>query len=333
MEEFDEIDNTFIDSNDEYDSIEEENSDYGTDSDDEGNQSNNENIVQSVNSGVQFAQEIKFLEKKYSTTQIVKYHGYKFEQERILIYHCPLLPIFTFNGNEYLYKRDAFSTYKLFYSMNEIRQTKSSLRINPNIISIDDSYLFACRKKNLANWNRHFITIKRGNYMSIFTSEDLDVLLNYKNTLTNKVQQSHPKYSVYYELSINWILKILIGVLNFNAIFKPLVLTEYLKLSGIKIKKEYEKRRKNVSIKINNNIKDGNEFTRKSSNYRKKLCRKNKNEVKQNNSKSGSNSKIDKTYEAMRVLEEKAIVQRFQFNQNSADKEISPSFNIKTSFT
>ena len=138
MEEFDEIDNFSIHSYDEYDLIDEGNSDYGTDSDDEENQSENEN-VQAINSGVQFAKEMKFLEKKYSTTQIVKYHGYKYEENRVLIHYRPLLPIFTFNGNEYLYKRDAFSAYELFHSLDEIRLTKPGLKMNPNIISFDDS--------------------------------------------------------------------------------------------------------------------------------------------------------------------------------------------------
>lgn len=330
MEEFDEIDNFSIHSYDEYDLIDEENSDYGTDSDDEENQSENEN-VQAINSGVQFAKEMKFLEKKYSTTQIVKYHGYKYEENRVLIHYRPLLPIFTFNGNEYLYKRDAFSAYELFHSLDEIRLTKPGLKMNPNIISFDDSYLFACRKKNLAIWNRYSLTIKYKNYLQIVTPEDLDVLINYKNIMNNKVQLLQSKYFTNYELNINWIFKILIGLLSFNSVSEPSVLTEYIKLSSIKIRKEYDKQKKNGLI---SNIKDTNEFTRKSSNYRKKLCRKNKNEVKQNNNKSGSNSKINKTQQAVQVLEEKAIVQRFPlFNQNSEDKEISPSFNIKTSFT
>ena len=164
------------------------------------------------------------------------------------------------------------------------------------------------------------------NYLPIVTPEDLDALLNYK------LQLSKSKYFTNYKvnININWIFKILIGVLSFNAVSEPLVLTEYLKLSSIKIKKEYDKRRKNGLI---SSINEGKEFTRKSSNNRKKLCRKNKNEVKQNNSKSGSNSIINKTQQSVQVLEEKAIVQRFPFKKNSDDKEISPSFNIKTSFT
>ena len=328
MDELDEFDNFSIYSNDEYDFIDEDDSNYETDSDGEENQSEDEDDAQAINSGLQYQKEIKFLQKKYSTTQIVKYHGYKFEQERALISYQPLLPIFTFSGNEYSYERSAFSAYELFYSLDEIRYTiKSALKFNPNIISSDDSYLFACRKKNLAIWNRHFITIKGKKSLPIFTPEDLDALLNYKNIMNNTLQMSQLKYFT----NINWIFKILIGVLSYNAISEPLVLTEYLKLSSIKIKKEYDKQMKNGLI---NNIKDGKEFTRKSSNNRKKLCKKNKNEVKQNNSKSGSNSKINKTQQAVQVLEEKAIVQRIPlFKQNSEDKEISPSFNIKTSFT
>ena len=345
MEEVDEIDNFSIHSNDEYDLIDEGNSNYDetdsddeenlnydeTDSDDAENQSENEE-VQAIDSGLQFEKEIKFLQKRYSTTQIVKHHGYKFEEDRVLIHYQPLLPIFTFSGKEYLYKRDAFSTYELFYSLDEIRQNKSALKINPNIISIDDSYLFACRKKNLAIWNRYFITIRQENYLSIVTPEDLDVLFDYKNIVNNTVfsQLSQSKYFANYKLNINWIFKILIGFLNFNAVFEPSALTEYLKLSSIKIKKEYDKRKKNGLIKI---IKDEKKFTRKNHNNRKKLCRKNRYEVKQNNIKSGSNSKIHKTQQAVQFLEEKAIVQSSPFNQNSEGKEISPSINIKTSFT
>ena len=191
-------------------------------------------------------------------------------------------------------------------------------------------YLFACRNKNLAIWNRYSSIIKCKNYSQILNPEDLDVLINFKNIMNNKVQLLQSKCFANYELNINWIFKILIGSLSFKAVSEPFVFSEYLKLSSIKIKKEYDKQIKNGLI---NNTKDGKEFIRKSSNNRKKLCRKNKNEVKQNNNKSGSNSKINKTQQAVQVLEEKAIVQRFPFNQKSEDKEISPSFNIKNSFT
>ena len=105
-----------------------------------------------------------------------------------------------------------------------------------------------------------------------------------------------------------------------------------LKLSSIKIKREYNKQRKNgiILIKI---FKDGKDIVRKCSNNHNNFYKRNRNEVKQNNSKSGSNSKINKTYEAMRVLGEKAIVQSFPFKQKSEDKEISPSLYINTSFT
>ena len=63
---------------------------------------------------------------------------------------------------------------------------------------------------------------------------------------------------------------------------------------------------------------------------RKKLCKKDKREERQNtgNNKSGSNFKIGKTQQAVRVLEEKAIVQSFTYiDKNSEDKEISPLLN------
>jgi hypothetical protein len=140
------------------------------------------------------------------------------------------------------------------------------------------------------------------------------------------------KYFAIHGLHINWIYKIVIGVINFNAVFKPSILTEYLKLSSIKIKEEYDKQKKNGVFRINNS-KEEIEYVRKSCNNRKKLCRKNKKEVKQINYKNGSNSKIIKTQQAAQVLEEKANVQSSLFKQNSEDKEISPSLNIKLSST
>ena len=81
-------------------------------------------------------------------------------------------------------------------------------------------------------------------------------------------------------------------------------------------------------------IKDGREFIRKSDNNRKKLCRKNRDKVKQNNNnKIGSNSKIIKTQQTVQVLEEKAIAQSLPFNQQSEGTEISPYPIFKTSFT
>jgi hypothetical protein len=327
MEMFDEIDNLSTHSNNEYEfGSDEEDSNYVVDSDDEEYQSESEDDIQTpINFGLQFAKEMKFLEKKYSTTQIVNYHGYKFEQERDLIHYEPLLPIYTFDGNECLYKRDAFSTYQLFYSLDKIRNTETSFIFNPKIISIDDSYLFSCRKKNLAIWNKYNITKKCNKFLPILTPEDLNVLLYHKNIMNNEVQL---KYFTSYALNINWISKILFGKISFNAVLKHSILTEYLKLYGIKIKKEYDKRMRNATIK------DGKEFIRKSDNNRKKLCRKNKDKVKQNNNnKIGSNSKIIKTQQTVQVLEEKAIAQSLPFNQQSEGKEISPYLNIKTSFT
>ena len=73
-----------------------------------------------------------------------------------------------------------------------------------------------------------------------------------------------------------------------------------------------------------------NQFVRKPKNDGKKLCKKHKNEDKQNNNKNRPNFKIGKTQQAVRVLEEKAIVQRLTLlNKNSEDMEISLSL-IKT---
>lgn len=318
--------------------------DYNSNNDDEDYNSENsmyeeedenEDIQSIINDpGMQFEKEMKFLYRKYSTTKVVKYHGYKYEEDRQLISNQPLLNIFSFNGNEYFYHRDALSTYQLMHSLDGIRQTEISLKINPSIISYDDSYLFLCRKKNLAIWNKHIINmiIQKENYMSIITPEDMDILLNYKNTLNNSTKKLSSMPYQKHSLNTNWILKIIIGEFTFKTLFKSSVLSAYVQ--SCSIKKEYDKRKKMgiIMFKDDDNI-NGKQFVRMSKNDRKKLYKKDKREERQNtgNNKSGSNLKTGKTQQAVRVLEEKAIVQSFTYiDKNSEDKEISPLLN-KTS--
>lgn len=313
--------------------------DYNSNDDEDYNSENSINEeedekedIQSINDpAMQFEKEMKFLYRKYSTKKVVKYHGYKYEEERQLISNQPLLNIFSFNGGEYFYHRNAFSAYQLMHSLDGIRQAEISSKINSSITSYDDSYLFLCRKKNLAIWNKHLINMikQKEKYVSIITPEDMDILLNYNNKLNNSKEKKSSIPYQNYSLNTNWIFKILIGQFNFKILFKSSVLSAYIQ--SCSIKKEYDKRKKKgiIILKDGDNI-NGKHFVRMSKNDRKKLCKKDKREERQNtgNNKSGSNSKTGKTQQAVRVSEEKAIVQSFTYiDKNSEDKEISPLLN------
>ena len=198
-------------SNDDEDYNSNDDEDYNSENSINEEEDEKENI-ELIDPALQFEKEMKFLYRKYSTKKVVKYHGYKYEEDRQLISNQPSLNIFSFNGGEYFYHRDAFS------------------------------YIQSCS-----------------------------------------------------------------------------------------IKKEYDKRKKKgiIILKDGDNI-NGNHFVRMSKNDRKKLCKKDKREERQNtgNNKSGSNSKTGKTQQAVRVSEEKAIVQSFTYiDKNSEDKEISPLLN------
>ena len=72
--------------------------DYNSNDDEDYNSENSINEeedekedIQSINDpAMQFEKEMKFLYRKYSTKKVVKYHGYKYEEERQLISNQPL---------------------------------------------------------------------------------------------------------------------------------------------------------------------------------------------------------------------------------------------------